>query len=350
MTTLTNPISRLTLPAQPSHAEFVAIKSALLSAVRDFVDVSETRMARVLVPQLTDSATLELPAAGHRCHVAEQWLDCFGLPAQWKSRAVITQGVRQSLSALFAYWAATGAQVLIPADTYPVYVELARAAGCPFRTYQTFPEVDFSELQASSSTIDVLLLPLPLKPRGGLLNSVEQRKLFAWLHSGINRRLVLDTVYNFDTRLQQLTRALFAFDQTIVLHSLSKAWARPLVTGVALLPAQDEAKLAPVLRSLSVDRENLRLGQALLTHDQEQPARLKSYLKILQSELATVLADHAVAASAVQNTDEPGQYLFVVPLDWRELLNRHLLLALPLSVFGSPVPGYSVVSSLPALT
>jgi len=349
MTTLTKPITRLALPAQPSHAEFVAIKTALLSAVRDFVDISETRMARVLAPQLADAGALELPAAGHRCYVAEQWLDCFGLPDQWKSRAVITQGVRQSLSALFAHWATTGARVLLPADTYPVYAELARAAGCPFRTYQTFPEVDFSELHASSSTVDVLLLPLPLKPRGGLLDSVEQRKLFAWLHSGINRRLVLDTVYNFDTRLQQVTRALVAFDQTIVLHSLSKAWARPLVTGVALLPAQDEAELAPVLRALPVDRENLRLGQALLTHDQEQPERLVAYLKVLQSELVTVLADHDVAANLVQNTDEPGQYLFVVPVDWRELLNEHLLLALPLSVFGSPLPGYSVVSSLPAL-
>lgn len=345
----TRPIPHHALPAQPSHGEFVAIKTALLSSVGDLVDVSETRMARALAPQLTNTAMLELPAAGHRCHVAEQWLECFGLPAKWKSRAVVTQGVRQSLSALFAYWAATGARVLLPADTYPVYAELARAAGCPFRTYQTFPEVDFSELHASTSTIDVLLLPLPLKPRGGLLDSVEQRKLSAWLHSGINRRLVLDTVYNFDTRLQQLTFTLFAFDQTIVLHSLSKAWARPLVAGVALLPAQDEADLAPVLRALPVDRDSLRFGQALLTHDQGQPARLVSYLKILQEKLATVLTDHDISASLVRNTDELGQYLFIVPMDWRQLLNEHLLLALPLSVFGSPLPGYSVVSSLPAL-
>lgn len=349
MTALTKPLSRQALPAQPSHAEFVAIKAALLSAVRDFVDVSETRMARVLAPQLAEAESLELPAAGHRCHVAEQWLDCFGLPAQWKSRAVITQGVRQSLSALFTHWAATGARVLLPADTYPVYAELAQVAGCPFRTYRTFPEVDFSALPASTSDVDVLLLPLPLKPRGGLLDSKEQRKLFAWLHSGINRRLVLDTVYNFDTKLQQLSRALFAFDQTIVLHSLSKAWARPLVTGVALLPAQDEAELAPVLRALPVDRENLRLGQALLAHDREQPVHLVSYLKVRQDELCAMLTKHDIAADAVKTTEEPGQYLFVLPVDWRKLLNEHLLLALPLSVFGSDVPGYSVVSSLPPL-
>jgi len=339
-----------TLPAQPTHAQFVEIKAQLLSGTGLIEDVSETRMARVLAARLTAPESLVLPAGGHRCHVAEQWLDYFELPAQWKSRAVVTQGVRQSLSALFAYWAATGARVMLPADTYPVYGELARAAGCAFRTFRTFPAVDFTSLEAIASEVDVLLLPLPLKPRGGSLDSQNERTLFAWLQGGTNRRLVLDTVYNFDSRLPLLARALVSQDQTIVLHSLSKAWARPLVTGVALLPAQDEAVLAPILRALPVDRENLRLGQALLQQDRSQPALLVSYLKRRQSELATTLAERNVAQAAVKVTDEPGQYLFVVPLDWRELLSKHRLLALPLSVLGSDLPGFSVVSSLPALS
>jgi histidinol-phosphate/aromatic aminotransferase/cobyric acid decarboxylase-like protein len=349
MNILTKPLSRAALPAQPSHAEFVALKSALMAGVRDFTDVSETRMARVLTPKLSDPESLTLPAAGHRCHVAEQWLDCFGLPPQWKPLSVVTQGVRQSLGALFAHWAATGARVMLPADTYPVYGELARAAGCAYRTYRTYPQLDFSALHAATSDVDILLLPLPLKPRGGAPDAREQHQLFAWLHSGINRRLVLDTVYNFDTRLQHLTRALYAQGQTVVLHSLSKAWARPLAAGVALLPFESEAELGPVLRALPVDRENLRLAQALLAQDREQPARLVEHLLERKTALADLLEEHDVPAGAVRDASEPGQYLFVVPRDWRTLLNKHLLLALPLSVFGSDLPGYSVVSSLPAL-
>lgn len=331
------------LPAQLDFAEFNVLRPELMHGRLRLHDLAETRFARAVAPVFIGETELIVPARGHRCHVAEHWLACYALPPEWKPRALVTQGVRQSLECLFAYWAREGTRLLLPADIYPVYLALARAAGCAFKTYATWPQARFEGLEDA----DVILAASPMKPRGDELSVEEKHLLRGWLKADKRRRLVIDAVYTFDSRLSPSTRVLMGTEQVLVLHSLSKGWAEPLAAGVALVPAQDVAVLTPLFRALNVDADKLAFAQALLEQDRMAPELLRRHLAHLQSQLAATLAGCMLPNAIPARATNPGQYLFVLEHDWRSLLQSHGLLALPLSVFGADAPGVSVVSSLP---
>lgn len=334
------------LPARPDFAQFNALRPALLGAHRRRpLDLAETRFARAVAPVFAGTDELLVPDRGHRCHVAEAWLACFALPPEWKSRALVTQGVRQSLQCLFAQWAREGKRVLLPADVYPVYLALAREAGCNFATYATWPQARFEGLDVA----DVVLAASPMKPRGDVLLAEEKQLLRAWLQGDAQRRLVIDAVYTFDTRLCPSTRLLLDSGQVLLLHSLSKGWAEPLAAGIALVPEADVATLTPAFRALAPDADRLAFAQALLEQDRMGPELLRRHLAGLQAQLATTLAGALLPDAVSARATSPGQYLFVLEQDWRTLLAQHRVLALPLSVFGSDKEGVSVVSSLPPL-
>jgi histidinol-phosphate/aromatic aminotransferase/cobyric acid decarboxylase-like protein len=331
------------LPAQPNFAEFNILRPELMNGRLRLHDLAETRFARAVAQVFAGDTELIVPAKGHRCHVAEHWLACFGLPADWKPRALVTQGVRQSLECLFAFWAREGKRVLLPADIYPVYLALARAADCNFKTYATWPQATFEGLDEA----DVILAASPMKPRGDELSAEEKQLLREWLKGDRQRRLVIDAVYTFDHHLSPSTRVLINTEQVVVLHSLSKGWAEPLAAGIALVPAQDVPNLTPLFRALQVDSDRLAFGQALLEQDRMGPELLRRHLAQLQAHLATTLASRMLPDAIPSRATNPGQYLFVLEQDWRSLLQSHHVLAMPLSVFGADAPGVSVVSSLP---
>jgi histidinol-phosphate/aromatic aminotransferase/cobyric acid decarboxylase-like protein len=333
------------LPALPDFAQFNALRPQLLAHPRRPLDLAETRFARAVAPALEGTGVLQVPDRGHRCHVAEAWLACFALPAEWKRRALVTQGVRQALQCLFAHWAREGRRLLLPGDVYPVYLELARAAGCRFATYASWPQANFDGLEQA----DVVLAASPMKPRGDELAAEEKQRLRAWLQGDPRRRLAIDAVYTFDTRFSPSTRVLMESGQVLLLHSLSKGWAAPLAAGVALVPEADVAALTPAFRALAPDASQLAFAQALLEQDRMGPELLRRHLAQLQSQLAAALAAHMLPDAVRTQSTQPGQYLFVLEQDWRLLLQSHRVLALPLSVFGSTREGVSVVSSLPPL-
>lgn len=339
------PTSYRDLPALPDFAQFNNLRPELANGRLHLHDLTETRFARAVAPVFVGTDELLVPDRGHRCHVAEHWLTCFALPAEWKPRALVSQGVRQSLQCLFAYWASQGTRLLLPADVYPVYLEMARAAGCTFATYRTWPQASFEGIDQA----DVVLAASPMKPRGDELRAEEKELLRAWLKADTRRRLVVDAVYTFDTRISPSIRVLMNTNQVLVLHSLSKGWAEPLAAGVTLVPAQDVEVLTPLFRALAVNPDKLAMAHALLEQDRMGPELLRRHLAQLQAKLATTLAGCMLPNAIPGRAVNPGQYLFVLPLDWRSLFQSHHVLALPLSVFGEATPGLSVVSSLPAV-
>lgn len=142
-----------------------------------------------------------------------------------------------------------------------------------------------------------------------------------------------------------MTRRLYEHGQTVVLHSLSKGWAQPLVAGVALVPAHDAAELTNVFRGLAVDRERLSLAEGLLARDRSRPELLARVLTRKAEALRRRLARRGAPLPPSLKNPLPGQYLFAMEENWEQLLRQHRVLALPLSVFGSLRPG-CVLSSL----
>ena len=331
------------LAPMPDFRAFADLKQQVLLQHPGVFDASETRLAPSLAGELPAPESLPCPPVGHRCHVAEQWLECFGLPADWKPRALVSQGVRHSLQALLAHWARQDRRVALPSDVYPVYLALARTADCKLATYASFPSFDADVLDVA----DVLVVADPFKPRGTPLSAQEVHAIERWLRAEAHRRVVVDAVYQFDTRLSESTSRLLATGQAIVLHSLSKGWASPLIAGIALVPEQDVAEFTSVFRPLEVDRRQLALAQGLLSGDRGRPAHLAAVLRSREVELRQALQHRGIE---LPSADEiPGQYLFVAPLPWTQLLSRHGVLALPASTFGSREARFSIVSSLAPL-
>jgi len=283
-----------------------------------------------------------LPKHAHRCHLAEFWLDYSGLPASFKAQTLISKGVRHSLGLLFDIWAKAGINVLIPKDVYPVYGSIARAANLHHSEYPSMPTSAWPDL----TTVDVILVTNPAKPRGTSLDAREFSTITEWLKDGGHRRVVIDAVYNLDSKLDSATLQLMETGQAVVLHSLSKSWLRPQVFGVALIPASDIELLTPLFRAANVNPGDLCLAQALLTQDRQFPLKLLKELGGLQRKLEHRLFSKGYVPPL---TSSSATYLFVVNEPAEKLLSRHRVLALPLSVFGSCEGGLSVVSSLPSV-
>jgi aspartate/methionine/tyrosine aminotransferase len=337
------------LPVTPTFEQFAAVKEQLLDRAPELLNLSETRMASTLAPWVRSPESLEMPAEGYRCHVAEEWLACFNLPAGWKPRALVTQGVRHSLKCLLASFAAQSKRVLLPSDVYPVYLTLARETECTVATYESVTATGLAS--AVSDQVDIIIVCEPFKPRGSAMSGLEREALARWLAGGRHRRLVVDAVYLFGVELPPTLLSLVASDQVVVLHSLSKGWARPLAAGIALVPQQDVAVLTPVFREQAVDKEGLRLAQGLLSGVRAEPMRLAGVLERKHHTLQAVLRSRAQrpcdAFEAVwRRPNLDGQYLFLVQAPWLKLLAQHGVLALPHSTFGGTSAQLSVVSTL----
>lgn len=329
------------LPSETSFTNFSREKAAILAAQPRVLDLTETNVVRALSRIRPDPVALDLPERTHRCHLAEFWLDLFALPTSWKPRVLVSQGVRHSLRLLFTVYAASGLRVLLPDHVYPVYADIANTARLSWQTYPTLPRLAFRGLEDA----DVLLLCHPVKPLGAFLSSNELASIKAWLIGDRRRRVLIDAVYTFGTSFEPSTLELIGTGQAILLHSLSKGWVHPNIAGVALVADADIEQLTPVFRRSPPPGENLRLAHALLTQAGDFPDALQAELAFAEERLCDVLAQRGVAMPGAQGC--PPRYLFVLQTDWRELLDRHGVLALPASVFGSPLPWHSVVSSLP---
>lgn len=310
----------------------------------DVLDLADTAMARALVPYLPPIRQEELPERAHRCHLAEDWLALFGLPAEWRREALVGVGVRDSLARLLRWMSARAMTVAIPSDVYPEYGRIANGAGVRHVGYDGYPSLDVEMIEPC----DAILVCNPMKPRGCALREREIEGLIGWLAQDGSRRVIVDAVYTFGTRFDDATIRLLATGQAWLLHSLSKGWARPLVMGVALGPKDDmDAEIVGAFRNAEVDGQRLRLAQFLMREHAEFPGTLPGLFALAEARLRDELAARSVRILSVP--EPAARYLFLVDADWRELRDRERVLLMPFSVFGREIKGISVASSISLL-
>ncbi|MEQ1893362.1 MAG: hypothetical protein ABL998_12515 [Planctomycetota bacterium] len=254
-----------------------------------------------------------------------------------REQARLERGVRALLEELLPVLAADAAEVWLPEDVYPVYWNMPRgtAAACAFRT---LPAPDWSFLARTHSAA-TLLLPAPLAPLGRWLTPREVELLHDWLAGSSRRRLVLDAAYCYDFgAFARKLAPLLAAPGVVWIASLRKPWLCADTLGIARVPrelAHPHAALGDRMRARAV---------TLLRTARDLPLRQARAFEAEWQRLAPAIR----AADPAWQPPESG-YFGVVRADFRELFERHGLLCVPASVFGSSRPDLSVVSCLFAL-
>ena len=291
------------------------------------------------------SQRLRLPERGHRCHIAQAWLQRLAPLQLLPQQVLVSQGVRHSLALLMAHWAGLGWRVAIPADVYPVYAQLSADAGLKFGPYPLHPSLQSVDWRDA----DALLVTNPVKPRGDVLDARELAHITDWLAQSAHRRVVVDAVYDLQPGLHASSRALWATGQAIVLHSLSKAWLSPLLAGVAVVPASDAALLAPLFRDQAIDRQRLAQAEAWLQQQPDFPAQVGDAFDGARTRLAQQLQSQGLMP--LQGTSERvSGYLLRVACSV-EAGAQAGFLGLPGSAFGDtqPLSPITVFSALHGL-
>lgn len=321
-------------------ADFQALRAKLRAARPDAIDCAETNLYASLA-RLIPPASSAPTRIVHRCHLAADWAQCFGLPPAISGRALVSCGVRDSLTLLFRYYAATKARLWLPADNYPVYGELARAEGLPAAEFPTLP-VPLWPDDRSGAPPEVLVVTNPLKPLGRWLGAEDIAALTAWLAASPSRRLLLDTVYTFGLRFHPATLQLLATGQTILLHSLTKGWLHPRLFGIALVPEGDASALAPLFRAHPPSQANLARARELLHGFRAMPDAVGAEIAVARSRLHTMMP---AGVRHFASADAAG-YFTPVWGHWSELLKDANILGLPASVFGSSRDDVTILSNL----
>jgi histidinol-phosphate/aromatic aminotransferase/cobyric acid decarboxylase-like protein len=254
--------------------------------------------------------------------------------ARWElaaveGRVVLSTGVRPLLARLFAALARDGRSLCAPEDVYPVYLELARAAGLAVDLFPTVPAPALPPVAATGGR-EVLLIPEPLVPLGRGLDDAEAARIGSWLARDPERLLVLDCVYTFGARFTDAARTFLAGGRTILVHSLAKSFLAPDLAGFAIGPAN-------VLAGLDHEIDERGRGAAvhLLREAPDLPERLAREIARRWSLLPRVAGLAAPATG----------YFSVLPIAFDELLARDQL-AVPGSVFGARSGGWCAATCL----
>jgi aspartate/methionine/tyrosine aminotransferase len=325
-----------------NFAAFQKFRENFLRERTDVIDCAETNLYRTLARLIPFAPSVSsVPSTVHRCHLASEWTERFGFPPETSRRALISCGVRDSLSRLFQYGAGAQVALWIPKDNYPVYGELARAAGFSPREFPTLPETVWPDGPPAPGP-EWLLVTNPLKPAGRFLAAQDVESLGRWLSASPSRRLLLDAVYTFDTRFHPGTLALLESGRTILLHSLTKGWLHPRLFGVALIPEADAAALTPAFRGDPPPQENLARARNLMGTHAAMPDRVARSLASAMSRLREFLPFPAPPP----HPDSTAGYFLTIQRSWRELLETQNILSLPATVFGSSREDLTVLSSL----
>ncbi|MDH6130934.1 aspartate/methionine/tyrosine aminotransferase [Kitasatospora sp. MAA4] len=321
---------------------FQEFRQRQLSAAPSLLDAAETNVYRALAP-LRPEPPVDLGTV-HRCDLARAWLRRFELPEEWSRRAMVCRGVRHGLGVVFPWLNAVQARLWLPSDVYPVYFELARAAGLAPTSYPTLP----SPTLPNSPTDDrpeYLLLANPSKPLGRYLSDAECAALISWLQESPRRHLLIDGVYDLGASFAAGTRRLLDTGRAVLLHSVTKGWLWPRTFGVVLLsPAQ--AELAEAFRADPPTPTQLRLADHLLTEHSDVPQQVVNELATRAERLFERLPPEVLAAIPPASRTCPGNYFFPVDIPAQTLQRDCGLLAIPASVFGETHWSGSILTSL----
>ncbi|WP_035840233.1 aminotransferase class I/II-fold pyridoxal phosphate-dependent enzyme [Kitasatospora azatica] len=330
--------------------EFQEFRQRQLSAAPLLLDAAETNVYRALAP-LRPAPPADLSTV-HRCDLARAWLRRFELPEEWSRRAMVCRGVRHGLGVLFPWLRAVQARLWLPSDVYPVYFELARAAGLAPASYPTLPAPLLPAPLLPGSPADdrpeYLLLANPSKPLGRYLSEAECDAVISWLRESPHRHLLIDSVYDLGTPFAVGTRRLLDTGRAVLLHSVTKGWLWPRTFGVVLLgPAQTElADLAEAFRADPPTPAQLGLADRLLTEHSDLPRQVGDELAARAERLFERLPDEVLGAIPTASRTSPGTYFFPVDIPAPTLQREYGLLALPAGVFGESRWSGSILTSL----
>jgi hypothetical protein len=323
-----------------TFAQFQQTRESLLRERPTLHDCSATNLYAALARHIP-TATPAPAAKVHRCHLAAEWTNYFGLPARESHRSLISGGVRDSLALLFRHYAGTRCRLWRPSDSYPVYGELGDAAGLEMREFSTLPGPLWPN-SAPGAVTELLLVTNPLKPLGRWLTHDDVSAISTWLAADPRRRLLLDTVYTFENRFHPTTLQLLATGQTILLHSLTKGWLHPRLFGVALVPGSDADILAPVFCAHPPAQTNLARARELMAAFSAMPRTIAGELEIARSRLTQIIPGEV---KPLAHGDAPGYFLPVAGR-WNEILEKNHILGLPAATFGSTRMDITILSSL----
>lgn len=294
-----------------NYQEFLAFKTKTLAENPDFHNAAENNLYDCLA-HLKPSIPENLPT-GYRCHIAEDYLARANLPAQYKTRCSITQGVRHSLTELFAVldnW-------IIPADQYPWYS--ATLGSKPHKTYDTLGYSDvFNDL-----TDGTLLITCPLKMGGRDYSGQEWNQLADFLQSDPNNLLIVDMVYNLDFNIPAKLLDLYSTNQVVLLYSLSKSFLLPNVCGFTLLPdSLVGSALSKRLNGLAKNQPKIDVGAYVVRNDFETTERIKNHLRERRREVPHLKSQPHRFDYLIYSVVAPEFYL------------ANQMLVIPESVFG----------------
>ncbi len=323
-----------------NFAGFQQVREKFLREHGDVRDCAETNLYRALARLAPPPASAPV-APVHRCHVASQWCERFDFSPETSRRSLISCGVRDSLALLFRHYAAENARLWLPADNYPVYGELARAAGLAPHEFPTLPVPVWPEAAPADGT-ELLVVTNPLKPLGRWLDARDSAALEAWLATSPRRRLLLDTVYAFSKHFDATTLRLVATGQCLLLHSLTKGWLHPRLFGIALVPECDAAALTPVFRASPPPQENLARARELLSRHAAMPAAVATILDEARQQMRAAMPRKII----VPPPADASGYFTPVAAHWSELLRTHNILGIPATAFGSACEDITILSSL----
>jgi aspartate/methionine/tyrosine aminotransferase len=316
-----------------NFAAFVGWKAQVKRDRPQVVDRSETRIATAFAHVRPAPSASSSPEHVHRCDLARTWCRVRGLPDAFAGRALVSEGVRHGLRTIFRVLAATGQAVAIPSDVYPVYWQIAAEAGVAAVPCDTFPRFDVESVLSgvAASGASVALLPCPLKLHGRAWTLAEAASARRWLTERSDRRLILDGVYSFGRRIDDVTRSLLDTAGVLYLDSLSKGWLHEHVFGAAIVPADDVELYQDAFRRQVPRQSQLALARHLLDAHANFPRQLDVALATARAGLLETLTGAGLTCDPPQNG-----YFAVVERSAEQVLDRCGLLTIPVSVFGAP--------------
>ena len=329
-----------------SGLDFEAFGGLRLRLLRDFpsvLDAANTSLYRTL-PGISPHRFAPIPPsvedrAAYRCHLAEAMLEHLGFEvADWRSQALVSQGVRSSLALLWSQPDVRSRKMWLPTDVYPVYQALATEAGVDLKGYEARLGLPWDALAHTRQWC--VLVCDPLKPWGASAPAQDLDKLVG-LAKAQDGLVLVDGAYAPDPspKLRALlrNRAPLAW-----LWSLSKGWLIPYRAGLVLTSPSLANAWRPAFSQSQKSERALREAYAALSEFPSRPAHVRALVDSSRERLFDRLADNA------RQVRDPGHGYFLAsdltPEQWWE----RGVLAIPSSVFGSAHPG-SVLSSLGAL-
>lgn len=323
-----------------NYERFKAKRQEILREALSITDGAEMNLYEALAPLVVSTAANTREKV-HRCHLAAEWTALFELPSEMSKRALISNGVRDSLARLFERYASQGARAWLPSDTYPVFHELAAAAKLPVQEYPTLPEPAWPT-KPPEDGLEIMLITNPMKPLGRWLSGDDVAALKLWLGASPHRRLLIDAVYTFGTTFHEATLELMRGGQTLLLHSLTKGWLRPRLFGVTVVPPDDVASLAPVFREAPPPQSSLAEARWLMSDHQKKPELVRAAIGSASRTLRLKYPQlfHPGGASELVG------YFHPVHKPWAALLAEDRLLGIPATVFGSKLEDITILSSL----